>query len=75
MIAIVTIGEENKIVKGEHRGFTEHCKVVIKRPLVQANECTLTICEITENITIKPKNEGFNVPRVCVVLLTKTLLK
>ena len=54
MIAIVTIGEENKIVKGENiEDLLNTVKWLLNDPLVQANECTLTICQITENITIK----------------------
>ena len=54
MIAIVTIGTENKIVKGENiEELLSSVKWLLNDPLVQANECTLTICEITENITIK----------------------
>ena len=54
MIGIVTIGEENKIVKGENiEDLLATVKWLLNDPLVQANECTLTICEITENITIK----------------------
>ena len=54
MIAIVTIGEENKIVKGENiEDLLNTVKWLLNDPPVQANECTLTICQITENITIK----------------------
>ena len=54
MIAIVTIGEENKIVEGENiEDLLNSAKWLLNDPLVQANECTLTICQITENITIK----------------------
>ena len=54
MIAIVTIGEKKKIVEGENIvELLNSVKWLLNDPLVQANECTLTICEITENITIK----------------------
>lgn len=54
MIAIVTIGTENKIVKGENiEELLSSVKWLLNDPLVQAKECTLTICEVTENITIK----------------------
>ena len=54
MIGIVTIGEENKIVKGENiEELLNSAKWLLNDPLVQANECTLTICEITENIKLK----------------------
>ena len=54
MIAIVTIGEKNKIVKGENiDDLLQSAKWLLNDPLVQANECTLTVCQVTENITIK----------------------
>ena len=54
MIGIVTIGDKNKIVKGENiEDLLTSVKWLLNDPLEQANECTVTICEITENITIK----------------------
>lgn len=54
MIAIVTIGEKKKIVEGESIDeLLNSAKWLLNDPLEQVNECTLTVCTVTENITIK----------------------
>ena len=53
MIAIVTIGEKKKIVEGENiEELLNSAKWLLNDPLVQTNECTLTVCTVTENIKL-----------------------
>ena len=54
MIAIVTIGEKKKIVEGENfDNILESVKWLLNDPLVQVDECVITLCEITGDVTIK----------------------